>query len=205
MDALTQKIIMNTYVAKESFHTVYPWFLKLQTQGLSPKVFIMDGHRMVIKAIQQVWPMALIQRCLYHIQSQGLSWLRTYPKTQAGKDLRLILRSLKGIDSLEKRDRFLAIYQAWLRQYKAFIKSLPSTNVAFKDLKRTMGLLNNALPDMFHYLKDTNIPATVNRLESFYSRLKADFRRHRGLSEKHKQAYLHWYCYCKGHSKTNTF
>jgi len=60
-----------------------------------------------------------------------------------------------------------------------------------------MGLINNALPNMFHYLTDQNIAYTTNLLESFYSRLKADFYRHRGLSEAHKINYLHWYCYLK--------
>jgi hypothetical protein len=65
--------------------------------------------------------------------------------------------------------------------------------VAFKDLKRTMALINNAMPDMFYYLDDTKIHKTTNALEGFYSRLKADYRKHRGLTEQHKRSYLKWY------------
>lgn len=81
-----------------------------------------------------------------------------------------------------------------------FVRSLPLSNIAFKDLKRTMVLLNNALPYMFYYLKEPNIPATTNVLEGFYSRLKADYRRHRGLSQKHKIHYLKWYCFFKNNN-----
>lgn len=205
MDVITQKVLMNTYVANESFQAVYPLFLRLRDLGLEPKAFILDGHRKVIAAIRSVWPYVAIQRCLYHILRQGLNWLRTYPKTQAGKDLRFLIMTILKIDSIEKRDQFLLQYKQWSAKYKKFVKSLPSTNAVFKDLKRTMALIANASPDMFHYLQDSNISSTTNKLESFYSRLKADFRKHRGLSEKHKRAYLIWYCYFKSERKTNTF
>ena len=55
---------------------------------------------------------------------------------------------------------------------------------------------------MFHYLKEPNIPSTTNALEGYYSPLKADYRRHRGLSQKHKIHYLKWYCFFKN---SNTF
>jgi hypothetical protein len=58
-------------------------------------------------------------------------------------------------------------------------------------------LISNVLPDMFHYLEEPNIPATTNTIESFYSRLKADYRKHRGLTQKHKIHYLKWYCFFK--------
>ena len=69
------------------------------------------------------------------------------------------------------------------------------TQVAIEDLKRTMALINNALPDMFYFLKDTKIHSTTNALESFHSRLKTDYQRHRGLSKEHKLLCLMWYCY----------
>ena len=96
-------------------------------------------------------------------------------------------------------------YASWITKYKQFVLSLPSSTVAYKDLKKTKVLISNAIPDMFHFLNDSKIHSTPNLLESFFSRLKADFRRHRGLSESHKQSYLRWYCYFKGHQKSNTF
>ena len=157
----------------------------------------MDGERFVMRAIAMVWPKAIIQRCLYHIQREGMRWLRTYPKTAAGRELRALLCTLCSIKSVKERYAFIRSYKSWVNKYKNFVKSLPITNIAFKDLKRTMVLLNNALPNMFHYLKEPHIPATTNTIESFYSRLKADYRRHRGLTQKHKIHYLKWYCYFK--------
>ena len=155
-----------------------------------------------MRAIRLTWPRTRIQRCLYHIQREGMRWLRTYPKTQAGRELRSLLRTLCAVKSVKDRNAFINNYRAWIAKYKDFVKALPADNVAFKDLKRAIVLINNALPNMFHYLKERNISSTTNTMEGFYSRLKADYRRHRGLSQQHKIHYLKWYCFIKN-SNTN--
>jgi len=197
MNAVDQMLISNIYTKKEGYKNVYAWFSKLRKEGLSPLYITMDGERSVIRAINKIWPHTKIQRCLCHIQREGMRWLRTYPKTQAGRDLRRLLKTLCRISSFKERNEFIASYVAWLNQYREFVLSLPRKEVAFKDLKKTMALIYNALPDMFHYLSDKNIHKTTNTIESFYSRLKADYRSHRGLTEKHKISYLNWYCYFK--------
>lgn len=202
MCANTQLMLSTKYAPKESYVNTQPWFSDLKERGLNPISITMDGHLKVIEAIKSIWPKTKIQRCLYHIQRQGLMWLRTYPKTKAGFELRILLSKLTSIKSFKEQDAWVSTYQAWQERHSSFVQSLPRTTIAFIDLKRTMGLINNALPDMFHYLKDQRTPATTNLLESFYSRLKADYRRHRGMSQDHKLSYLKWYCYFKN---SNTF
>lgn len=202
MNVKTQNIIASIYEHRESFISTYPWFNNLKEKGLYPKFVVMDGERSVMLAIRQTWPKTKIQRCLWHIQREGLRWLRTYPKTQAGVDLRKILLTLCDIKTIKERNIFIKNYNQWILKYKDFIKSLSLSTIALKDLKKTMALIKNALPNMFHYLKDPNIPSTTNTLESFYSRLKADYNKHRGLSKSHRVCYLKWYCYLKNN---NTF
>jgi transposase-like protein len=195
MNGIDQKIIAHTYVKKESFQEAYPWFCDLKRQGLNPGFITTDGERSVTRAIRLVWPEAILQRCLYHIQHEGMRWLRTYPKTEAGKQLRILLSKVNRIKTLAERDVFIERYKEWLKTYQSFIYSLPRTTIAHKDMQRTVVLINNALADMFHFLEDPNIYSTTNPLEGFHSRLKADYRRHRGLSKEHRIQYLHWYCY----------
>lgn len=197
MDNTRKKIIHYVYIDKESYHNIHPVLVYLKERGLMPKVITLDGHIKVTYAIRDTWPSVVIQRCLYHIQSQGLSWLRTYPKTEAGRALRILLNSITGIKTLTDKKVFLTNYNGWHNKYKDFIKTLPRNSVANIDLKRATALINNALPNMFHYLKDHNIAATTNLLESFYSQLKHHYRSHRGLTEKHKISYLKWFCYLK--------
>lgn len=195
MNATNQNIIAHTYVQKENFKDSYNWFINLKHQGLNPVFLTTDGERSITRAIKLVWPGVKLQRCLYHLQHEGMRWLRTYPKTEAGKELRAILSTLSRIKTLQERDAFVQIYTDWIRKYGEFVLSLPRTAIAFKDLQRTMVLLNNALPDMFHYLTNSNVPPTTNALEGFHSRLKSDYQRHRGLTKEHRVQYIRWYCY----------
>ena len=195
MDAQKQHIVMNQYVDKESYPSVSPILTSLKNQKLEPRAVTVDGHPHVIRAFRDTWPHIIVQRCLYHIQREGMRWLRSHPKTQAGRELRALLNTVTHIRSVKERDLFLETFDLWQRKYGDFVQSLPRTSVAFKDLKRTVALINNARANMFHYLFDSKIRSTTNLLESFYSRLKSDFQRHRGLSEQHKISYLNWYCY----------
>jgi len=201
MDASSQAIIASTYADREGYKSTYPWFDKLKQQGLYPDAIAMDGETSVIRAIRTVWPKIKIQRCLFHIQREGMRWLRTHPKTEAGRELRQLLSVLCYVKCFKERDTFVQNFKQWLEKYNEFVQSLPKTHIAFKDLQRTIVLINNALPDMFRFINGA-LPATTNALESFYSRLKADYRRHRGLSQINKIQYLKWYCYYKN---SNTF
>lgn len=124
-----------------------------------------------------------------------MRWLRTYPKTIAGRELRCLLGTICTIRTIKERDQFVNSFSLWLTTHRDFIKTLPSSNIAFKDLKRTTVLIKNALPDMFHYLNEPGLPSTTNLIEGLYSRLKSDYCRHRGLTEQNKRQYLKWYCF----------
>jgi hypothetical protein len=200
MNATDQKIIAHLYVERESFQEAYPWFIRLQHQGLSPRFMTTDGERSIIRAMMMVWPGVQLQRCLYHLQHEGMRWLRTYPKTEAGKELRAILSKLSQVKTLQERDTFIDGYRSWVNKYKEFVLSLPLTTIAFKDLRRTMVLINNALPDMFYYLENEHVHSTTNALEGFHSRLKTDYQRHRGLTKEHRIQYIRWYCHFNNRS-----
>lgn len=197
MDAVNQRIIAHQYIHKESFKEAYPWFVSLKPQGLEPRYITTDGEQSVLRALHVVWPRARYQRCLYHLQHEGMRWLRSSPQTEAGKRLRELLSRLSWIKNASEREAFIGDYGEWLRIYGDFVQALPKTSVAYKDLKRTRVLINNALADMFYYLEDPQVPATTNALEGFHSRLKADYQRHRGLTREHRISYIHWYCYFK--------
>jgi transposase-like protein len=195
MDATNQRIISHTYVQKESFNDSYKWFISLKYKGLYPLFITTDGERSVTRAMRLIWPNMKLQRCLYHIQHEGMRWLRTYPKTAAGKELRTILSKLSKIKTLRERDQFINMYLTWVNKYETFVLALPRTEIAYKDLRRTMVLINNAMPELFHYLTNKNVHSTTNALEGFHSRLKSDYQRHRGLTKKHRIKFIHWYCY----------
>ncbi len=197
MNALNQSIADYIHTPKEGYTYAISWFQNIKANGLDPLAITMDGETSTIRAIREVWPQTKIQRCLYHIQREGLRWLRSFPKTQAARELRAILSTLASIKSFKDRHIFQELFHSWINAHYSSIKALPNTTTEFKDLKKTVTLIKNALPDMFYYLEDANIPSTTNALEGFYSRLKSDYQRHRGLSSKNRISYLNWYCYFK--------
>lgn len=205
METMTQTILSNLYVPKEGAGVINQWLLDLKNRGLEPAAFTLDGERNTLRSITAVWPNAIIQRCLYHIQHEGCRWLRTYPATIAGKELRRLLLSLTAIRSVKERNRFISVYKNWLTKYRSFVTSLSMATKANFDLKRTITLIQNALPDMFHYLMNPSIHSTTNTLEGWHSRLKRSYRQHAGLSQRHKIQYLKWYSYFKNQQNTNNF
>lgn len=200
MDATSKRIIAHLYVHKESFGEAYPWFLDLRYQGLSPAFITTDGERSILRAMNLVWPQASKQRCLYHLQHEGMRWLRTYPKTEAGKVLRSMLSNLCSIRTAREKEGFIDSYRNWANKYRDSVIIASGSTIASKDLKRTMVLINNALPDMFYYLEDKRVQPTTNALEGFHSRLKESYRRHRGLCKVHRTQFISWYCYFENHS-----
>ena len=203
MDATTQMTLSNLYVPKEGFQSTFGWLASLKKRGLDPVAFTTDGERSALRAIAGLWPVIRIQRCLYHIQHEGCRWLRTYPNTQAGKELRRLLLSLTGVRSVKERNQFVASYKAWLGRHRDFVLSLPMNVKSNFDLKRAITLINNALPDMFHYLMDPLIHSTTNALEGWHSRIKRAYRQHAGLSQRHKIQFLKWYSYFENQQKIN--
>ena len=57
------------------------FFEPMIVEGLRPRSLTVDGNPQVIRVLRTLWPDAVNQRCLVHIQRQGLSWCRNSPKT----------------------------------------------------------------------------------------------------------------------------
>lgn len=168
---------------------------ELLERGCSPKIATIDGSPSVRQALTARWPEITIQRCLVHIQRQGLMWCRQNPKTGAGKRLREFFLHVTRIHSYKERDDFLSEVEAWERRFGHSIASAKETGWVLSDLKRARSMLLKALPDMFHYLDDPSISKTTNGLEGYFARLKDRYRDHRGLSAKRRGVYFQWFIY----------
>jgi len=197
MDHESKKPIYWDIISKENYGSVKEILIKLKEFGLSPVSFATDGLLSTIKAIQNIYPNIIIQRCMTHIIRQSLSWLRTYPKSDIGKELKTIVKTIGKIKSKEEQELFIDRYFKWFNANREFIDNHNKAVIADKDLKRTTSLLNNAISNMFHYINNPDIPYTTNALEGFFKHLKGKYRMHNGLSKTHIIPYLKWYCYYK--------
>ena len=194
MDAKTNMIISGEHDVRENSSMQLTVFMSpLKERGLGPLSCTTDGNPQAMRVIKTMWPDIVIQRCLVHIQRQGLSWCRTYPKTGYARKLRDIFRDVTYIYTKEDRDRFLRKLNAWEEKYGSYIAQKPERGRVFSDIKKARSMLLKALPDMFHYLQDPSIPSSTNGLEGYFSRLKGHYRHHRGLKPEKRHRYFDWY------------
>lgn len=191
-----------TIVKHESYNNYLSDLKLLKRTRLNVVSITSDGQRGLKKAISDVFPKTIHQRCIIHIQRMSLIYLTQHPKTEAGQMLRHWATKLHEIDTIEKRDYWVYQFNNWCRLYDSFLKekscSLSGKSwYTHKLLRRTRTLIKNALPNMFHYLDDPEIPKSSNGLESRFSFLKNNINIHRGLSEKNRINFIKWYLYFK--------
>ena len=160
-----------------------------------------DGHKSILKALKHAVPDVVTQRCLVHIQRMCLLWITRYPKQAAGVELsRLVLLLLK-VKTHNDRVFWTKSLAEWHEQHKNYLfeKTYNEQSGRYwykhKLLGRSYTTIKNALPNMFHYLKNPSLPATTNGIEGFFSHLKNHLNLHRGLTPKHWIDFIKWYVY----------
>ena len=194
MDGQTHKLVRGQFDVRENSEPeLRAFFEPMMAEGLRPLSFTVDGNPQVIRVLRMLWPDAVIQRCLVHIQRQGLAWCRNFPKTPYARRLRQIFLRVTGITTAAERDAFFNLVATWEALYGADIAARKEAGRVFSDIKRARSMLLRALPDMFHYLDDPYISTTTNGLEGYFSRLKSHYRQHRGLSPRKRPNYFAWY------------
>ncbi|MEQ9168999.1 MAG: transposase [Fulvivirga sp.] len=171
--------------------------------GVQIESITCDGHKALLKAIKEVCPDVILQRCLVHIQRMCRIWLSNKPKSQAGIELRRIISKVHLIEDLQQRDYWLVSLIQWYEIHKDFLNQKTINPVTgrywytHKLVRRSFMVIKKALPDMFQYLHNDRIPNSTNGLESFFGHLKGHLNVHRGLSHKHRKQYIQWYLYFK--------
>ena len=193
MDAERFSVIHGAPDMAEGPAHLHPFCSTLAQHGLVPTSATIDGNPHLMRILRLLWPEILIQRCLVHIQRQGLSWCRQHPKRTDAKRLRAVFLKVMSISTASDCDRFLSQVHAWERRYGRRIARLPEKGWVFSDLKRARSMLLSALPDMFRYLDNPLIAKSTNALEGYFARLKQKYRQHRGLVQRHRDAYFRWY------------
>ena len=165
-----------------------------------------DGHKAILKAVKKVYPNAVIQRCLVHIKRQVKTYTSEQPKLLQAKELLKISRQITTIKTQEQCSLWLLKFYNWYHQNETFINEQSRSEqtgrmwYTHKKLHTACSLIINAIPNMFCYLNDDQIPYTTNRLESYFTHLKEKLTLHRGLKFEARKNFIKWYL----HLKNNT-
>lgn len=197
MDAKTHKVIYGDYGVCETGKDLKVIYKQLKQLGLKPVSATIDGALQQFKYLTVEWENLIIQRCLVHIQRQGLSWLRRKPKRIEAMELRDLLLQVLSIRNKEQASTFIKGFQLWEHRYGFQLQRSTNRGKVFSDLLRTRSMILNALDYMFNFLDDPEIPKTTNPLEGYFGRLKEKYRVHKGLSPKKRRNFFKWYFYLK--------
>jgi len=185
--------------ARESYGSWSTFLLPLRQEGLAPSVVVCDAQRGLLKAIHEVWPDVLVQRCLIHVVRQSRVWLTRRPKTKAGWELLALVHDLVDIRTKRQKRKWIRAFRRWCRKYDRFLKD---RSYGFgkrwwythRKLRGVRSLLRNAIPDLFRFVTDPTVPRTSNHVEGgCNSRIKELIRCHRGISLTKKLALASWY------------
>lgn len=178
-------------------HETYDgWYLllceiKRRTQVAA---LVSDGQKGLQKAIRELFHSVPHQRCLIHVIRLALAWLTRNPQTDAGRELRLLVRELSRIDTLTSAQDWRSQLSIWDERNKDFLreKSInPETGRTWythRKLRAVRSLLRGSSEHIFHFLSDCRIPSTTNCVEGgINALLKELIHRHRGLTTAKKK------------------
>lgn len=166
-----------------------------------------DGHKATLKAIKKVLPHVAVQRCLVHIQRMCLLWLTANPTYEAGKDLRSLIVMIHQIETVNDKLYWTQLLLDWEAKHKDFLKEKSFKEQTgrywykHKLLRRSFFTVKRALPNMFCYLENPNIPKSTNGIESYFGHLKNHLDLHRGLTKQNRINFIKWYIYFRNKSK----
>jgi len=197
-DSKINKVISFIFTKKEDYRSAVEWFYSLCKAGLYPVSITSDGSIGILRAICEIWPGCKVQRCLYHVKSQGERWLRLYPRTKLAQDLKYIIGQ---VCSVSNKELFWDSYLEWKRKYDDHITILNRKDKVEGDIISTYHMFESAYKDLFYYLEDENILRTSNVLEGYFGHLKRKYRQHSGLRRSHLTSYLVWYIYFNNSKK----
>jgi len=179
----------------------------LKRTGVNVASATADGKNAVKSALKKIFPKAVFQRCLVHIQRYAETYITQKPKTEAGIELKEIISALNCIDSHLARMTFICRINDWRRRNNDFLKEKTIKDdgngwwYTHRNLRRVVYHIEHAMPDMFNYLDYANIPKDTNRLEGSFTDLKHKFRTHKGLRKDNRENYFKWFIYYKNLKK----
>jgi len=174
----------------------------LKQVGLNIISITSDGHRELILAVKDVLPSTYHQRCIVHVQRMALNYLTKFPKSEAGRELRIIVKDLHKINDRKEKNEWVARFDYWNFNHREYIndrrRSFESVHLyTHPDIRKAKSVIKNALPNLFYYLDNPKIPKSTNGLECRFSYLKNNLRIHRGLSNINRRNFVLWYNWFK--------
>lgn len=162
-----------------------------------------DGGRGLVLAYNQIFPEAVHQRCLVHIQMRVRALLTSQPKLLAGRDLLLLSNQLTLVKTTHQASELWEKFSIWHEQYQFVLSERTHRGRSWwythRNLRRAWKHIENAGDNLFVFLDHPNSMYHNNHLEGSFSQKKPALYRHRGLSRRKIAAAIMWLYYLQKH------
>lgn len=175
----------------------------IKATGIRIESVTCDGAPNILRAVREVCPDAILQRCTVHIAMEIKTWLTRKPQTPAAQKLLALVGLLAPVEMPEEAQLWIRAFIDWYRKHEEFInqKSVDEESgrwwYTHKMLHRSASHIKRAIPEMFSYTRSDKIPKSSNSIESFFGHLKDHLRLHRGLSKDHFKDFVKWHLFFK--------
>ncbi len=202
-DCDLQYVQLYRHTNKEKYREIKEDLENLKLMGVELYSVTCDGHKSILKSVQKVYPNAVVQRCVVHVKRQAGSWLGKFPKLKASQELLQISKRITKLDTINEVNDWLINFYRWHEQNKAFINEQSLSRdtgrmwFTHKHLRAACSHIINAIPHLFAYINDCEIPKTTNELEGYFTHLKEKLTLHKGLRFDKRKNFLKWYIYFK--------
>ena len=123
------------------------------------------------------------------------------------KSFKGLIADLTAIKTTNDKLWWLKMYDKWVEENEEYAcekGTLPNSNQTYflrNDLRRAYVHLKRAIPNLFTYLDDPDLPTTTNSIESFWGHMKDVLGCHRGLSESRIDNFIKWYLFFQDEKK----
>lgn len=156
----------------------------LESRGWTFLAAVVDGRRGFLSIFKDI----PVQICQFHQIKQVTKYLTRKPKTDAGRELRMLALTLTKTDGAT----FTKALDEWHAKWGEFIEEKTVSEFlngktkwyyTHKKVRSAYRSLKTNLPHLFTYLKypELNMPNTTNDLDGSFSALKKKLGVHHGL------------------------
>lgn len=146
-----------------------------------------DGRRGYIKSIRKLLGNIPIQMCLFHQKLIVRRYVTDKPRSECGRDLKELMHLLCKPDLQQE---FINQFHFLKSKYHGLlIHKNEFGRYRYSNLRSAFRSINSNMERLFIYtdFNDSNIPSTINNLESIFSHLKEKIKIHRGLGKNRKK------------------
>lgn len=191
MDSRSKSVVYHQIVKTEKDVYYKVALNRLREKGYIIQSVTCDGRRGLLKDLFGT----PTQMCQFHMVAIVMRALRKKHQSQAGKELKVIVKILKAST---KNEFYLTLFN-WYQKHKDFLEErseLPNERGYFpykhRSIRSAYASLKRYMDYLFTYEKycELEIEKTTNRIEGLFKELKLKLSVHNGLNRKHKIMFI---------------